>query len=433
MSHKNYNLNPGQKAAADAFLQFLFSEDKEFIIAGAAGVGKTHLMTYIIDETMTRYLEMCKLLDIAPEYDNVVMTATTNKAAEVLAQVTKRPTQTVHSFFNLTVKDDFESGKTVIKRTDRWKVHERKIIFVDECSMIDTELHKVLHDGTYKCKLVYVGDKNQLPPVHEKISPIYKGNAPLYELTQPMRNAGQPALMDVCQQLRETVSTGEFHPIRMVPGVIDHLDDDQMQTELARVFHDQTHHARVLAYTNGRVIQYNDYIRDLRKLPQEPQAGEFMVNNAAIKLGTRALAVEAEVEIIRTGQRERIEIEKGTLLDIIRIDFTTGLKEAFTNVPYPVNRHHYAELVKYYARKKNWERMFYLKNNFVDLRPRDAATVHKAQGSTYDTVFIDLENISTCHIQNQAARMLYVAFSRAKNRVFLYGNLAKKYGGLIGP
>ncbi|TJX12618.1 MAG: hypothetical protein E5W21_36750, partial [Mesorhizobium sp.] len=52
-----YNLNDGQKAAADAFLEFLFSDDKEFIISGPAGVGKTYLMNYIIDNTMPRYLE----------------------------------------------------------------------------------------------------------------------------------------------------------------------------------------------------------------------------------------------------------------------------------------------------------------------------------------------------------------------------------------
>jgi ATP-dependent exoDNAse (exonuclease V) alpha subunit len=60
-----------------------------------------------------------------------------------------------------------------------------------------------------------------------------------------------------------------------------------------------------------------------------------------------------------------------------------------------------------------------------------AKTVHKSQGSTHDDVYIDLGNISTCHNPNQAARMLYVAFSRARNRVFLFGQLAEKYGGLI--
>jgi exodeoxyribonuclease-5 len=46
---------------------------------------------------------------------------------------------------------------------------------------------------------------------------------------------------------------------------------------------------------------------------------------------------------------------------------------------------------------------------------------------------VDLTNISTCTIPNQAARMLYVAFSRARTRVIMYGNLAPRFGGLILP
>lgn len=76
--------------------------------------------------------------------------------------------------------------------------------------------------------------------------------------------------------------------------------------------------------------------------------------------------------------------------------------------------------------------MYYsLKEQFPDLRPRDAATIHKAQGSTYNQVFIDLSDLSTCRNPDMAARLLYVAFSRAKERVVLYGKLAPKYGGLI--
>ena len=55
--------------------------------------------------------------------------------------------------------------------------------------------------------------------------------------------------------------------------------------------------------------------------------------------------------------------------------------------------------------------------------------MHKSQGSTYDTVFIDLENIGSCRNPDQVARMLYVAVSRARNRIFLFGKLPTKYGG----
>jgi hypothetical protein len=425
------DLNPGQQKAADAFFEFLFSDDREFIISGPAGVGKTHLMTYIIDQTMPRYLETCKLLGIPAEYDEVVMTATTNKAAEVLAQATKRPTSTVHSFLSLKVKDDYATGGTTLTKTRQWKVHERKILFVDECSMIDTPLWMAIQEGLIKSKIVYVGDHSQLAPVTEALSPIYKHDSPFFELTQPMRNANQPALMAVCQQLRETVQTGEFKPIRIVPGVIDHLDDYQMQQTIDVAFQEQTHQARILGYTNRRVVEYNDHIRGLRSLSREFQVGELLVNTSAIQLSNAMLPVEAGVEITCNRGASTVNIAPDVDLLVNHLDFKADCGEVFTNVPTFVDRDHFDALVKYYGKQKNWDRYFFLKNSFVDLRPRDAATVHKSQGSSYDAVFVDLGNISTCHQSDQVARMLYVAFSRARSRVFMYGDLSPKYGGLI--
>jgi len=430
-----YNLNQDQMKAAEAFLQFLFSPDKEFIITGPAGVGKTYLMNYIVDNTMPRYLEMCKLIGVTPEFDEVHMTATTNKAADVLSQAVKRPTSTVHSFFNLTVWDDFATGISKLKQTRNWMIHQKKIIFIDESSMIDTPLWNMLHDGTANCKLVYVGDKNQLAPVMEDLSPVYKHNTQMVELLKPVRNAGQPALMEICEQLRKTVSTLEFTPIKTVPGVIDLLDSQQMQAEILREFQQQTHSARILAYTNKQVIAYNDHIRGIRLLPATVQTGELLIMNSVFHSGRGHVPVETEVEVLknRPGQKLLIDPNNDVSLDVDYLDLRLSLGADLEMVPFATNKPHLDSLIKYYAKNKQWDLYYKLKNDIADLRPRDAATVHKSQGSTYENVFIDLGNISSCNNPNQVARMLYVAFSRARSRVFLYGNLIDKYGGIILP
>lgn len=433
MNANAHNLNQGQKAAADAFFEFLFNpNEKGFILSGPAGVGKTFWMGYIIDTIIPRYQESCKLIGIDPDYDSVTMTATTNKAAEVLEYATGRNTQTIHSFLNLTIYEDYESGKTRLNVNPRtWQVYEKKIIFIDECSMIDSQLFKLIDEGTHQCKIVYVGDHNQLAPVTEKLSPVYQQGYPMFTLIEQMRTS-VPELQALNQQLRDSVETGIFNPIIEVPGIIDYLDDVAMKRMLDITFANQTKNSRVLAYTNRRVVEFNDYIRQKRMLPDSFQAGEILVNNTAIKLGRgKSLSVESEVEIRANRGPSQIEVEQGTFMDVEHLDFTSHLGEMFNHVPVPTDRSHFNELVKYYKRQKNWERYFYLKQNFPDLRPRDAATVHKSQGSTYDSVFVDLGNISTCHQTDQAARMLYVAFSRARTRVFVYGDLAQKYGGFI--
>lgn len=429
---RTYNLNQGQQGAADAFMEFLFTDEQEFIISGAAGVGKTYLMNYIVDETMPRYEEMCGLLGEKAKFDSVVMTATTNKAAEVLSKSIGRPAQTVHSFFNLTVKDDYKTGKSIISRTKMWKPHHNKIIFVDECSMVDSTLWGEIQAGTVNCKIVYVGDRHQLAPVQEDLSPVYKHKTAMAELTQPVRNSGQPALMAVCNQLRQTVDGGQFMPIRPVPGVIDHVQGNQMQAEIFTAFQNQTHAARILAYTNKRVIEYNDHIRTIRQLPNSYQVGEFLVAASVIHTRNGNIPVEAEIEVLRNSGPDKLLIDPDhdVWLDIEHIDIKDSFGDEYRDIPVMTNREHFEQLIKYYASIRDWGRYFALKNEIADLRPRDAATVHKSQGSTYDTVFIDLGNISTCHQPKMAARMLYVAFSRARNRIVLYGDLATKYGGL---
>jgi hypothetical protein len=424
-------LNQGQEEAAEQFFQFLFSPEKEFGISGGGGVGKTHWMGHIIDVIMPRYLESCKLMDIEPEYVGVQMTATTNKAAEVLSKSTNRPCSTIHSYLGLKVKDDYKTGRSILTKTNSWTVHEDTVLFVDECSMIDTNLDNFVNEGTQNCKIVYVGDHCQLAPVMEPGgSPIYRRNYPFYELTEPMRTK-IPALQDLNEQLRETVKTGVFKPIKVVPGIIDHLDDQQMQIKLQEYFKTQTHEARVLAYTNRRVMQFNDYIRQVRQLPDAYTVGEFLVNNSALELRTKMLPVEADVTIQAIGDLEAVPIDKDVDLWCRKSTLVDGIGSIYTDVMIPEDRSHYTALVDYYRKAKNWERYYALKKKFPDLRQRDSATSHKAQGSTYKTVFIDLGDISTCHNPDQVARMLYVVCSRAQERIFLFGNLAEKYGGLI--
>jgi hypothetical protein len=210
-----------------------------------------------------------------------------------------------------------------------------------------------------------------------------------------------------------------------------------MQEGIAHHFTQQTLADRILAYTNNRVLEYNDHIRQLRQLPTEFTPGELLVNNAAIEMKRTMIRVEEEVEVIDVNDfTEFVEVGPNAQLEVRRVALKSRIGELLENVPLPVDRDHYRALMAYYKRVGanggGWQSYYHLKNNYPDLRQRDSATVHKSQGSTYDHVFIDLGNISTCHQPNMVARMLYVAFSRARTRVFLYGNLAQKYGGLIG-
>lgn len=425
-------LNQGQQAAADGFFDFLFDPNqKEMRISGPGGVGKTFLMGHLIDSIMEQYFQSCKLAGIEPEYWDVYMTATTNKAAEVLGLNTGRPASTVHSFLGLKVKEDYDTGKTKIEKTGAWRVNHGIILFVDEASMVDRSLLAAIREGTCKSKIVYVGDRRQLAPVHEPISQVYSDHMPSFDLTERMRNAGQPALQQICMQFEETVDTGIFKPIQLVPGVIDLLTDEQMEAELVSRFKDPNVDARILTYTNKKAIQYNQFIREVRGLPDQFTIGEKLINNTAIRLGKLQLSVEDEIEILHISPTtEMYEVDPDVEIVIRRAEIQTKYGDR-AHCMIVQDRQHYDDLVKWYGKRKNWNRYFHLKNNFPDLRQRDACTSYKAQGSTMETAYIDLGDFNVCKNPAQAARLMYVNVSRPTTRIAFYGELAPRFGELI--
>lgn len=433
------NLNVGQQAAADGIFQFLFGDEKWIGISGPGGYGKTFLLGYLSDVVIPRYHQTCKMMGIDPVYDSISMTTMTNQAAEVLSYETGRPCSTVYSFMNLKVVDDYETGKSNISKTSAWMVHERKILVIDECSMMNTDIIKFVSEGTKDCKIIVVGDDCQLSPIGKTISPIYQMGIQFFELTEPKRTV-IPEILELHKQLRNTVKTGEFHPIKIVPGIIDWYDDEKMEAAINSQFKDQTDNHKILAYTNERVLQYNQHIRGVRNLSEEYSVGEHLVNNNAIRLKSTMLSVQQEVEIIALGEQVIVHEIVGARgedaainLDVRLATLKTRLGNIYTDVPLPVDRNYFVELIKYFQRQKNWNRYFHLKNTYADLREKDASTLYKAQGSTYDTVFIDAANLSRCNVASQVARQLYVGASRPRFRIIFYGELAEKYGGFIFP
>ena len=77
--------------------------------------------------------------------------------------------------------------------------------------------------------------------------------------------------------------------------------------------------------------------------------------------------------------------------------------------------------------KEFWRVYYGMKNFFPDIRPRDAKTIHKAQGSSVDDVFIDLNDLAHCFDENVTRRLLYVAISRARKNIYFYGELPNGY------
>ena len=77
-------------------------------------------------------------------------------------------------------------------------------------------------------------------------------------------------------------------------------------------------------------------------------------------------------------------------------------------------------LLKKYVKDKNWIAYYFLKDHMCDLRYNESCTIHCAQGSTYNRCFIDLNDLNLCTAHSVKARLMYVALSRAKDKVYIY-------------
>jgi superfamily I DNA/RNA helicase len=71
------------------------------------------------------------------------------------------------------------------------------------------------------------------------------------------------------------------------------------------------------------------------------------------------------------------------------------------------------------AKHFDWIDYWKIKRIFTDIRPAYAMTVHKSQGSTFENVFVDAQDILSNPNREEALRCLYVAISRASNNVIV--------------
>lgn len=401
--------------------------------------GKSHLISWFIKEGYSRYIQACREQQIEVRYiEEPVVTATTNKAAEVLRTKLGQEVKTIHSYLGLIVKEDYTNGGTHIVNGKKFGLKYQKILFIDECSMIDNELYEYIQLACRDCKIIYVGDKDQLAPVNCFSSPIFtKTGMHFIQLTTNVRLAQHPELLDLANQLKETVNSKVFYPIKPIPGVVEYLSGNQFQAKIDELFREPNPNNKLVTYTNQKALAYNEYIKyDLRKYEAPYVKGErYLVNSALVRSIEGSdekevvLATDTVITVNQVITEDQLIIED-EVISVVQL----GVLQEGDDLPIciyaPYSSSEYIQLLKKLAKNKNWTAYFGLKEKVADLRLADCSTVHKAQGSTYQNIFIDLNDLGECRAYTTAARLLYVACTRATDHVYLYGNLPDHLGGM---
>lgn len=417
-------LSSDQTQAIDGLIEFLDNDQhdlREAILCGESGAGKTTVVKQLLEDVYATN-ETAKMLGGIGFYpDNTVLTATTNQAAKVFSKAVGKECKTIHNLLGLQVINDFQTGKTKLKKTRNTQVISNSLIIIDEASMIDEMLLKMIKELSMNCKIIYVGDDKQLPPVGYVDCPVFKQNIPTYKLTTIHRQAMNCPIKELGRKYRETVTTSDFPTIEPSIHKIELLDGSSFKAVVENYFDPSTkdhRNLKILAYSNAKVNAYNQFVRSMYTTNPAFEAGEFVVTaKPIVQKGSGYSPTDTILEIISVGppyDKNGItgyDVKLSNDAVVFQANDYNDVNQAIKNA---------AKLAK---KNGSWVDYFNFKDNFADLRSVHASTVHKAQGQTYDIVFIDLSDIGRCTKWYEIARMLYVATTRAKEKVYFYGEL----------
>jgi len=319
----------------------------------------------------------------------IVLTATTNKAVAVLRELSKNPTvNTIHSTLGLKLVPNYRTGKESLQKTNRFTYLKDTVVIMDEASMLDVDTFRFLEESLQKTsKAVLIGDVFQLAPVQQKVSnmQLLMHKVPTAIMSQVMRHDGP--ILEAASAFREVVQTQVFQDILLSDKVLL-VDGPTFKEEMEKAFINplfSINSAKVLAWSNIRVQEYNMHLRKIKGLGNSFQEGELAITNNPIIAGGTVTPVDSEVAITWLGDEILIEEVLGRNAEI------NGEQVLFLpNNPMDTKARMQAIAKEAnskamqdnpHERKELWTRYFNIKNTWLDLRSPYASTVHKSQGS----------------------------------------------------
>jgi len=413
-------LNDEQQVALSAILDFISDPDQfMFVLSGFAGTGKTFLMQEVVARCRGSHAKFA-------------FTAPTNKAAKVLRAITGHAC-TIYSLLGLRIEKNGELKKLVGGEPPE-DLAELDVIFLDEASMVNAALFKLLQDIVkyYKVKIIFLGDSAQLPPVGETRSPVWNLESKAV-LTRIMRYDNQ--ILKFVTEVREQVES--FAPCIRIAS--DNANGEGVWKLLKTQFKEAIYNeavkgtfadsgkGKVIAWRNVRVAEYNDLIRraifGASAMPGNYLVGDRVIATAPCKRGDDSLLStddEAIVEsVVTTTHPFRPEYQAYELKCINELGKTIRLM-----VIHPLSQEKFDNDCQELAHRaksnpKMWKAFWELKDIFHEIKYGYAITAHRAQGSTYESVFVDSQDILLNRNRKEAFQCFYVANSRAQKRLLL--------------
>ena len=364
------------------------------ILTGGPGTGKTTTLNAII-----------RLLKESGH--KVQLCAPTGRAAQRMSAVTGEEAKTVHRL--LEVSYDIED-KPVFKKNERNLLNTDALI-VDEVSMVDTGLlESLLRALPLSCRLILVGDSNQLPSVgpgnvlHDLIA---SKTIPVVTLTEIFRQSMQSLIVMNAHK----IIRGEMPEISIRDNDFFFMPDynqehiaqtvgDLCARRLKNAYgYDLLDNIQVLSPTRKGILGTYELNNRLQALVNPNPSRGVKVGYYTLNEGDKVMQSKNNYDILWTKDNG---------------EFGEGVFNGDIGVMIEVNNAAKIYKVRFDDRVATFD-----SESVNDLELAYACTVHKSQGNEFDCVVMPMYRGAP---QLMYRNLLYTAVTRAKKMLIMVGD-----------
>ena len=367
-----------------------------FLLTGGPGTGKTTCVRGIV--------AMLERMGYAVE-----LAAPTGRAAKRLGDACAREAQTIHRMLGMSYSE--ELGEVTFAKNEKEPLNADAVI-IDEMSMVDLSLMRSLLAALRPgCRLVMVGDADQLPSVgagNVFSDLIRSGRLAVVHLTEIFRQAQQSAIVRNAHAINRgeqpnlTSNQGDFFFLRRRDEeTVLRTIVELCKTRLPQNMGIEPQQIQVLSPTRKGGAGTWALNRALQAAlnPARPDRREKAFGDTVFRQGDRVMQVKNDYDILWQKQDGAVG---------------TGVFNGDVGVVTEIDPS--GELLTVLFEDKT---ATYTSEMLGELELAYAVTVHKAQGSEYRAVILAA---MPCAATLMVRNVLYTAITRAKELLILVGD-----------
>lgn len=452
--YANFAFTPtiGQKKIIEGLAGWLADPDTSriYILNGYAGTGKTSLIS--------AFVTTLKKLRIKP-----ILLAPTGRAAKVMTRHSGESASTIHKkIYRQKSSSSPEPGFSLDFNREK-----DACFIIDEASMLSDssdsgspfgssslleDLFKYVRQGT-RCRIMFVGDAAQLPPVGHEESPALNpqfmsvyGDVVYGTLDEVMRQGNESGIMFNATMIRCLLDADITEPPMFEMSYPDFKSisgNEFLETVESCYSKYGKEDTIVITRSNKRANRFNEGIRrHILFAEEEIESGDMLMvvkNNYYFTEKEE----ETKIDFLANGDTARLirlrrfeeyygfrfanarlsfpdyddyEIECKILLDTLASE-APALTHPQSTALFTAVSEDYAEIKSKIKRFKQVRENPHF--NAVQVKFAYAVTAHKAQGGEWKAVFVDKMLFGDEPMSRDLMRWLYTAITRASEQIYL--------------